>query len=198
MMVPFDSSWKELSNGCHIAFFVNFWPFCWKSGCRQWLCLCRPLSDPIFDRFFWQRLLLCSLMVSRSIELALSFLKRHSNPSYEQYWPSNGYFFVIVSLLCCLKNGSVLRLLHSLNPPPLAPFLLLSKNYTNLSNFLIHLITPPSIREAQPSPTGAAPLLRRPGFSPKNGPSPDTFTAIYIAPILSRLSHLSSQKSAQW
>ena len=40
---------------------------------------------PFSDQFFWQKLLQCSRIASRSIELALSFPKRHLSPSLEHY-----------------------------------------------------------------------------------------------------------------
>ena len=77
--------------------FVIFWPYLLKMPMRPWICRYRPLSGPIFSWFFWERLLQWGWIVSRSIELALSFPKRQSNPPYHRYWWSNGYFLSLCS-----------------------------------------------------------------------------------------------------
>ena len=52
---------------------LKFWRHFWKSGCGVGFGAAWPLSDPIFDWSHWQKMLLWRWIVSRSIELALSF-----------------------------------------------------------------------------------------------------------------------------
>ena len=57
-MVPIDSSRQELSNGCYIVFWSKFdliaeIPAAAVSDFAGYL----PLPGPIFDRFFWQKML---------------------------------------------------------------------------------------------------------------------------------------------
>ncbi len=56
-----------------ISYFGQNLIFWLKLLLRPWFAGRRPLSSPVFHRFFWQELLQWGQIVSTSIELALSF-----------------------------------------------------------------------------------------------------------------------------
>ena len=83
-VVLIDSVWRDDSNGCHIVFWSNL-TSTWKSGLSARFSSRLQLSNPLFSLNDSQKVVQWSYKYAQSIELALSFPKRHSSPYYYYY-----------------------------------------------------------------------------------------------------------------
>ena len=74
-----------------ILYFCQFWTSALKFGLSAGFASCRSLSNPLFDRDDWTKVVQWGQRYAQSIELLEGFQKRHSSSSLAAYKRSNGH-----------------------------------------------------------------------------------------------------------